>query len=131
MRAILAIICVMLLASTAAALTPTSYMVFFSRGSSAINEQDDKTIENVASVFRQKTNARVVIAAHTDGEEAQALSSDLSPARGEAVKRRLVAFGVPADRIEISAFGDSRGLVQHLTGAVEPQNRRVELFVMY
>jgi flagellar motor protein MotB len=129
MRTILAVITLTLLASTAAALTPPSFLVFFSHGSSAITEQDDRTIEMVASVFRRRINARVVIAAHTDGAEAQALTSDLSPARGEAVKRRLVEFGVPADRIEISAFADSQGLVKHPLGAAEPQNRRVELFI--
>ena len=127
MRAVLAIMSLALLASTAAALTPSSFLIFFPRGSAAISAQDDRIIEMAASYFRQRANARVLLTAHTDGEEANTLSSDLSPARSEAVKRRLVELGIPADRIEIWAHADSRSLVQHPPGVAEPQNRRVEL----
>ncbi|MPZ29789.1 MAG: OmpA family protein [Rhodospirillales bacterium] len=129
MRGLLASIVLALLVSTAAALSPPSFMVFFSPGSTAITEEGDKTIEVVASVFRQRIDPLVVIMAHADGAEAQSSSIDLSPARGVAVKRRLVEFGVPADRIEIQAYADWLGLVKVAPGTAEPQNRRIELFI--
>jgi OOP family OmpA-OmpF porin len=130
MRGILVSVILALVASSAAALSPPpSIMVFFSRGSTAITEQGDKTIEGVAVILRNNIKLRVLVMARTDGAEAQSFSIDLSPARGEAVKRRLMECGVPAGRIEIRAYGDSQGLVKVAPSTAEPQNRRVQLII--
>jgi OmpA-OmpF porin, OOP family len=129
MRGAVASIIVAFLVSTAAALSPSTLMVFFSHGSAELTSEGDKPIEAAAAAYRKRSQSRIVIEAHTDGAEARSASSDLSPARATTVKRRLIEFGVPADRIEVKAYADSRLLVQHPPGAVEPQNRRVELIV--
>jgi len=128
MRTILAFITLTLLVSKAAALTPPSFMVFFSPNSPAITPLGDKAIEWAASAYQQRgIQARIVVSAHTDGAEAQSSRIDLSPERGSAVKRRLIALGVPADKIEVEAYTDSRPLARVMPGTAEPQNRRVEI----
>lgn len=128
MRTILAIITLTLLASATAAMTPPSFMIFFSRGSVEINSAGDRTIEWAAAFYRQRAiQPRIVVTAHTDGAEAQSSSIDLSPERGSAVKRRLIELGIPADKIEVEAYADSRPLAGVMPGTAEPQNRRVEI----
>ena len=51
----------------------------------------------------------------------------LSQRRAEAVASELVARGVNRGEIGVSAFGESRPLVQTADGVREPQNRRVEI----
>ena len=109
------------------AMSPPSYMVFFAFGSAEISPQGDNTLRGFASDF-QKTGsrARAFVAAHTDAAEARSQDMALSPARGAAVKNRLVEFGVPADRIQVWVYGDSQPLVVAARGA-EPQNRRADI----
>ena len=71
---------------------------------------------------------RVSVVAYTDSAEA---SVALAQARGDAVKNRLVALGVPADSIHVWARGDKSPLVANLPpGTTEPQNRRVEIVLV-
>jgi outer membrane protein OmpA-like peptidoglycan-associated protein len=113
------------------ALTPPPLpIVFFESASSAIGPEADNALKAAVDDFQRRPDrARIDLRAHTDGAEARTSSSALSPARGDAVKKRLVELGVPADRIEIWAFTDSQPLVGIQTGAAEPKNRRVEIYV--
>ena len=107
--------------------TPLPSMIFFDPGSSAINSQGEDAISKAAGRFHSSsTRNRLTIEAHTNGAEARS-SSDLSPRRAEAVKKRLLELGLPADRIEIRVYGDLRPLVIAPPGASEAQNRRVEI----
>ena len=112
------------------ALLPPSHIVFFLVGSSEIKQTGDNILKEVSSTFHKIGNkARVAVMAHTDSAEAQSLSATLSSERGEAVKQRLVELGIPADRIWVSVYGNSRPLVVTPAGVSEPQNRRVEIVV--
>lgn len=112
------------------ALLPPSHIVFFSTGSAEISQTGDNVLREVASTFHKiGIKARVLIGAHTDSAEAQSLSAILSSERGTAVKQRLIELGIPADRIWISVYGDSRPWVVAPAGSSEPQNRRAELVV--
>ena len=103
-------------------------IVFFAPGSSTLTPLGEQTLQSVLSLHRRNGGGiRYVLLAHTDSAEAQSSSVALSPARALAVKKRLIELGVPADRIEVSAFGDSRPLAKVEPGAAEPQNRRVEI----
>jgi outer membrane protein OmpA-like peptidoglycan-associated protein len=95
-----------------------------------MTSESDKPIEAAAAAHHRKgSQARIVVTAHTDGAEAQSSSIDPSPERGDGVKRRLTELGVPADKIEVWTYADSRPLVPVAPGTAEPQNRRVELIV--
>lgn len=103
-------------------------IVFFAPGSSALTPLGEQTLQSVLSIYRGNGGGiRYVLLAHTDAADAQSSSVALSPARALAVKKRLIELGIPADRIEVSAFGDSRPLAKVQPGAAEPQNRRVEI----
>jgi outer membrane protein OmpA-like peptidoglycan-associated protein len=117
------------LAQSSEALTPPpSFMVFFDSGSAQYRPQDDKVLRQVVSAFQMHQDpVRVRIFAHTDGTEARSLSSALSSMRGETVKNRLVALGIPTDLIQIVIYGASQPLVPSKLDETEVQNRRVEI----
>lgn len=95
-----------------------------------ITPPNDKVVRSAAETFQRIGNqAHVEIRAHTDGAEARSSSVTLSPARAEAVKKRLIDLGVAADRIEIRVYADSRPMVFVPPGTAEPQNRRVQIDV--
>jgi OmpA-OmpF porin, OOP family len=107
--------------------TPT---IFFDSGSIVITPPNDKVVRSAVDTFQQIGNqAHMANRAHTDGAEARPSSVTLPPARAEAVKKRLVELGVPADRIEVWVYADSRPMVFVPSGAAEPRNRRVEIDV--
>jgi outer membrane protein OmpA-like peptidoglycan-associated protein len=109
---------------------PPNPMVFFDIGSTMLTPQAEQVLERVVQDYEAvRGSATVVIIACTDGSEAQSHSADLSQRRGEAVKNRLVALGIPGDRIEVLARGDSTPLLIAPPGTAEPQNRRVEIWV--
>jgi peptidoglycan-associated lipoprotein len=67
----------------------------------------------------------IEVQGHTDAAEATAGGASLGEARAEAVAAFLQMNGVPADVIEVVAFGAERPLV--VASGAEPQNRRAEL----
>ena len=73
----------------------------------------------------QAYTMRVEVQGHTDDAEAAAGKGAVRRARAEAVAAFLRLNGMPADLIEVTAFGVER-LVVPASGA-EPQNRRVEI----
>ena len=68
---------------------------------------------------------RIEVQGHTDEAEAAAGERAVGRARAEAVAAFLRLNGVPADLIEVTAFGADRLLVP--ASGAELQNRRVEL----
>lgn len=111
---------------------PGYYMTFFDIGSTVLTPQGEQALKAAVQTYESiRGPATVEISAHTDGSEAQSHSPDLSRRRGEAVKNRLVALGIPTDRIHVLAKGDSARLVVTPPSAAEPQNRRVEIWVRW
>ena len=70
---------------------------------------------------------RFEVAAHTDRNEAPGRRQALSERRAQAVLAFLMLSGVPQDRINTTAFGETRTLVPTAPRVAERQNRRVEL----
>src|SRR5690242_13552343 len=88
--------------SSADASSPTVWRIFFPSGSSALSPQAEGTLVQTATWYRNTGFAgRLLISSHTDSNEAKSYA-DLSPARAEVVKKRLVDLGVPADRLVIA-----------------------------
>jgi flagellar motor protein MotB len=75
----------------------------------------------------------VELSGHTDGDPLRATAKvymdnhDLAAKRANSVRRFLIAKGVPANRIYLSAWGETRPLASEETKAGKAQNRRVEI----
>ena len=75
----------------------------------------------------------VELSGHTDGDPLRATAKvymdnhDLAAKRANSVRRFLIAKGVPANRIYLSAWGETSPLASDATKEGKAQNRRVEI----
>lgn len=80
--------------------------------------------------FLQETQdewSRIKVDGHTDQRGKEEYNLNLSRGRAQSVKAALVQGGVPDDKIEVRAFGESRPLDPQNNEAAWAKNRRVEL----
>jgi len=102
-----------------------TFMVFFPTDSAVVSEQG---MRNMREQLIREANGRydgpITVTGHCDTEE-----KDVSLARAEAVKAKLIELGIPASRMSVHSRGDQALLVPTPPGVREPQNRRVEIFL--
>lgn len=103
------------------------FRIFFDWGRPDLTRDGEATLEEAVAAFREMQPARVQVAGHTDRSGSAAVNLSASRRRVEAVRSRLVALGIPANAIAVSAFGESRPIVPTEDGVREAQNRRVEI----
>ena len=73
----------------------------------------------------------VRVEGNTDRSGSSAYNQQLSTRRANVVRDALVANGVPADRIETSAFGEDNNAKPTPDGVREPLNRRTEVTISF
>lgn len=106
-----------------------AYTVFFDLDSAALTADAVATLDQVLKDSARPRWTRIILAGHADRAASERHNQRLSADRVEAVRRHLLAAGVPATLIASVAFGEKRGLVGTPDGAAEPQNRRVEIYL--
>ncbi len=90
---------------------------------SAAQSQADR----VAAVLRGYSGIRIEVEGYTDmGGE---ISRQVTQARADAVRSRLIAAGVPAVSISARGLGNSRLVASNASDAGRAQNRRVEIVI--
>ena len=103
------------------------FRVFFDWSKPELTRDAQATLNEVVSVYQQQRPRRLTVAAHTDRSGPVAFNLSASHRRAEAVKTYLVAHGVPASAIAVSAHGESLPIIPTEDGVREAQNRRVEI----
>jgi OOP family OmpA-OmpF porin len=103
------------------------FRIFFDWGKPELTRDAEATLQEVLAAFRQAQPALVQVAGHSDRSGPAGINLAASRRRAEAVKSFLIANGIPAGRIAVSAFGESRPIVPTQDGVREAQNRRVEI----
>ena len=103
------------------------YMVFFVPESDKLTPQAQAILDNAATAYASCAQAQVMIAGHTDRKGSDQDNVGLSQRIASAVRKYLVAKGIPDGVITTEAFGESRPLVETPDGVSEPQNRRAEI----
>ena len=111
----------------AAAQDGQPFRIFFDWGKPELTRDAEAILQEAAAAFRQSQPARVRIDGHSDRSGPAGINLAASRRRAEAVKSHLIANGIPAGRIAVSAFGESRPVVPTEDGVREAQNRRVEI----
>ncbi len=106
---------------------PKTFTVFFGFGTDEFT--DVGAFEQVKDELAAWPAAEVVITGHTDRVGTQEYNDALSLRRAAVVAKRLIAAGVPAERISVTGRGEREPLVPTEDEVTEPRNRRVELKV--
>lgn len=103
--------------------------ITFSFDDATLNSSFTPTLSKLAQTMNQYNQNTVTIAGHTDSQGAASYNQGLSRDRAYAVANYLTANGVPASRINVVAYGESRPVASNDTEYGRQQNRRVELTI--
>lgn len=101
-----------------------AYTVYFEVGSAALSSEAVAELTRMISDPARSSWTRIALAGHADRTGAARLNRRLAAARVEAVRRHLLAAGIPAAMITTSVVGDRQA-----EAGAEAEDRRVEIFV--
>ncbi len=108
--------------------TPAGKLVLlFGTGQSALGPQNEAILDKASRLYREGRPIIMIVSGGTDSVGNATANLLLSQQRANAVARGLLARGIPADRTQILAKGETNPPVQAAQGTPEAQNRRVEI----
>jgi peptidoglycan-associated lipoprotein len=99
----------------------------FDKSNLRANEQPE--INRIASYLQQNPGFTVGIDGHADPRGTDAYNQSLSERRVNAIKAELMKAGVPADKIQSGAFGESRLKCNETSEECWQRDRRVEVLM--
>ena len=99
--------------------------VMFKSNSANLTKNSYPAIRELADSLKTNPDLNLLIEGHTDDRGGEVYNMKLSENRANAVKNLLIRFGIPDNRIEVKAFGDSQPIGTNKTSAGRTLNRRV------
>lgn len=106
---------------------PQSLVLYFGSGSAAIRASDAALLDQAARLYRDGHPIVMVLTGATDAVGSPEANLRISQQRTASVLRGLVARGIPAERFQLLAKGESEPAVPSAPGVAEERNRRVEI----
>ena len=106
---------------------PAPLKLYFDSGSAQVRAQDIAMLDRAARAFRDGNPIVMIVSGSADAVGDAASNLRISQQRAEAVLRGLVARGIPVERFQILAKGESEPAVAAPAGHAESANRRVEI----
>ncbi|MGO9787836.1 MAG: peptidoglycan-associated lipoprotein Pal, partial [Stellaceae bacterium] len=91
---------------------------------SDIKPEGQQTLQRQAAWLKKYENVKVTVEGHCDDHGTREYNLALGNRRANAVKRALVALGIPAGRITTISYGKERPAVVGDNEAAWAQNRR-------
>jgi len=96
---------------------------------SAVRSSETGKVEKLSQYMKDNPNIEVGIDGYADPRGTAQYNQPLSQRRVDAVKAALVSAGVPSDKIQTGAFGETRRKCAEATEACWQRDRRVEVLV--
>ncbi len=115
------------LGQEAQAEAPKSLVLYFGLGSTAVRPSDVALLDQAARLYRDGHPIIMVLTGGTDAVGSPEVNLRISQARTASVLHGLVSRGIPAERFQLLAKGESEPAVPAPPGVAEAQNRRVEI----
>jgi outer membrane protein OmpA-like peptidoglycan-associated protein len=112
-----------------------SLALFFGFNEDTLTPRSLRQLQIVAEVIRSASDKKLEISGHTDDVGGEKYNQSLSERRADAVKRALVEYGVPAERIVTKGFGKSQprrlyaGEDKDQLDQARRENRRAEMYL--
>lgn len=104
-------------------------ILYFNKASEPVRDVTGP-IDNLVAEVKAKSTYRIDIIGHTDQTGSEKANMKIGRARAQVIADRLIAAGVPADRITVQSKGSSEPAVKRKNRrVVELRNRRVEIWV--
>lgn len=110
-----------------AAKAPDSLVLYFASGSTTVGKEGLATLDQASRLYRDGKPIVMVVSGSTDAVGSPAANLKLSQQRADAVLQGLIARGIPAERFQVLAKGETEPSVPTAKGVAEARNRRVEI----
>jgi len=105
--------------------------IHFAHESARIRQDSYSVVEEVARIIKDHPEIqRIRIEGHTDRTGNRRFNRRLSQRRAEAVRERLIEYGVSPERLEAQGFGQEQPIADNSSPEGRSQNRRVEFIVV-
>jgi len=103
--------------------------LLFSTGSASLPDSV-KELDLICEFMYAKPNLALIVEGHTDNVGSDAINTNLSLLRAEAVKRYIVTKGVSVNRIKTKGLGKRKPISTNTTEEGRKLNRRTELVIV-
>jgi outer membrane protein OmpA-like peptidoglycan-associated protein len=105
----------------------TDFLFDFDKSDIRLDEMSK--LSEIAAYMQRNPSSKVGIDGHTDPRGTDRYNQALSEGRVNAIRDALMKAGVPADRIQTGAFGESQLKCSESTEACWQRDRRVEVLI--
>jgi outer membrane protein OmpA-like peptidoglycan-associated protein len=103
----------------------TAQIVQFRSNSSRLTNSSLPALHELADTLKANPDLNLTIEGHTDNSGSPGYNQQLSLKRALEVKKALLKFGIPEDRITITGLGDTQPAGDNKTKEGKSKNRRV------
>jgi peptidoglycan-associated lipoprotein len=110
----------------AAARSALTAMVYFDFDSDALSDESRATLDQKLAVLNASPGVHLRVSGHADERGSDEYNLALGQRRAAAAKRYLTERGIADDRVEVTSFGEERGVCAESTESCWSQNRRDE-----
>ncbi|MGI4942837.1 MAG: OmpA family protein [Janthinobacterium lividum] len=101
--------------------------MLFPSGGAALSAENQAILDQASRLYREGRPIIMIVSGSTDAVGVPSQNLILSQQRANAVARGMLARGIPAERTQILAKGETNPAVPATRGVPEAQNRRVEI----
>jgi outer membrane protein OmpA-like peptidoglycan-associated protein len=106
---------------------PSSLVLHFDPGSATVRQQDVALLDQASRLYRAGKPIVMIVTGGADTMGAAAANLLLSQQRADNVLQGLVSRGIPIERLQVTAKGQTDLVVPTPPGTAEERNRRVEI----
>jgi len=111
----------------AASKAPSSLSIYFDTGSSAIRSDETRVLDQASRLYNDGKPIVMIVKGMSDTTGPAEANLLLSQSRADTVLIALISRGIPADRFQDLATGETEPAIATLQGVAEQRNRRVEI----
>jgi outer membrane protein OmpA-like peptidoglycan-associated protein len=104
--------------------------VFFDFDKASIRPESFSELKRIATLLKEKTSLQIEVSGHTDSSGPEQYNLGLSERRAKAIVQYLAEQGVPADRLAVQFFGETKPTDTNETKEGRKKNRRVEFKIL-
>lgn len=102
-------------------------VLYFAPGSATLNQSNIAILDHASRLYREGHPVMMIVSGSTDTVGSAEFNLILSQERADSVVRGLIARGIPADRTQLIAKGQTDLAVPTAQNIASAQNRRVTI----
>jgi outer membrane protein OmpA-like peptidoglycan-associated protein len=106
---------------------PSSLVLHFEPGSATVRQQDVPLLDQASRLYRAGNPIVMIVTGSADTTGSAAVNLRLSQLRANNVLQGLVSRGIPVERFQVMAKGQTDLVVPTPPDTAEERNRRVEI----